>query len=102
MEGGETEHGQLFPDVWPGEAGARQLRLGAGLGGHREILTKDGEGVPELRGSRQQRDGKQEAAGGGVESQGRPRGPVQLGWAAGGGAPKLAEPGAEGAGSPSR
>ena len=67
-----------------------------------KILTKDGEGIPELPGSRQQRDGEQEVAGGGVESQGRHRGPGQLGWAAGGGGPKLAEPGAEGAGGPSR
>ena len=99
MEGGETECGQLSSEVWQG----RQEQEGRSWvldWGHLKILTEYGDGVPELPECRQQRDREQGSMGTVVESPGRHRGPGQRGWAAGGGELKLADPGAETAGSP--
>ena len=99
MEGGETECGQLSSQVWQG----RQEQDGRSWGldqGHVKILTEDGDGVPELPEGRQQRDREQGSVGTVAESPGRHRGPGERGWAAGGGELKLADPGAETAGSP--
>ena len=99
MEGGETECGQLSSQVWQG----RQEQDGRSWGldqGHVKILTEDGDGVTELPEGRQQRDREQGSVWTVAESPGRHRGPGQRGWAAGGGELKLADPGAETAGSP--
>lgn len=61
--------------------------------GHMKILAQDGDGVPELPGSR---DGEQEVAGGSGRVPGdSPRAPDLLGWTAGGGGTRTGRQGAK-------